>query len=757
MVSLSVATTGLAGERSVERFGLTTAIPGDVFMVTASRHNSESEFLCDYWSEVHNAFMESGILNDAFDLISHHLVAGADDATLGNRDELNRIIDRAKELVHGVDWKGLSRGEMVFAIRMSGPVAMGSNVNVTIPDYVWVFRGDKETTEKNFNGLRSIAEAVQCEVNKASSKKVLQLVDSPAGAAKRCCLNVQPEDYAKPIMGIGVAMHHDDVIVISIGDAMLDEVLALLDKKSEKRPISDDPRFRAAFDKLPDAENSLFFFDMKQMVAWFDDMMSIVVKSGGNSPFDRIINAQFNEKANELNNAALDAYRRGDMEKALAVIKTAHEVAPTDSLIMYNLACFHALNKNKEEALRWLVKSVDGGFYSPEWIQEDADLATLRDDPRYKSALEKSETMAKTVKTGDVKAEAVHKLVDRLTSIPGIVDHIASVEYTQDHSVYTDVLTVMAAGADKLPFYPVFGERQMTEDFARFLPYETVSYSITSGIDMARLYDYVEETFQAFGEKGRAAWQQWADTQQNFNFDVRRDVLDWLSGEMITAHVQPESGPAGFAWLTKVRNEEVAREKITAALAFCSEKINALAEKNPMLTMFSVRTEPSTHEMLEGFTRLSFAMSPVALTCGVRDGYLMIGTEDAVGICCATAGGKHANIRTNTRMMKETVVPEGPFVSASYSDLSNLGAELGAALGGMTMGIGMATMNIPDPEARQIAGRVVPMIGKLGPVVRKINFFKSSAGCTTREGDTFRTRYVMHFKSPEERVAKAPM
>lgn len=757
MASLVVTTVGLAGERSLERFSLVSAVPGDVFMVTAGRHNPEGEFLCNYWSEVQTAFMDSGILGDAFGLVSEYLFRAEGDPTGEERAEMNRVVERAKELVRGVDWRGLSRGEAVFAMRMSGPIAHGSNVNVTLPDYVWIFRTDKETAEKNFAGLRNIAEAVQSEVNNASSRKVLTLVHSPAGAVKRCCLTVQPEGQTKPVFGVGVAMPKDDVIVLSIGEDMLDEVLALLDGKPGKPPVSEDARFLAAFEKLPDAEDSLFFFDMKQMVAWFDQFVSIAVKEGSASPLDRIVNARFNERANKLNDDALNAYRRGDMPKALELIKQAHDVAPTDSLIMYNLACFSALNQKKAEALDWLVKSVDGGFYSPEWIREDADLECLRGEPRFQAAANKAAEMAKTVKGGDARTAAVRSLAQRLSSVPGMVDHVAAVEYTREHSVYKDALTVLAADVEKLPFYPVFGERRISEDFARFLPFETTSYSMSAGVDMARLYAFVEETFRAFGEKGQALWQKWTDLQQTFDFDMREDVLDWLSGEIITVHLQPDSGPAGVVMMVKVRDEEVAREKAAAALAFCSGKINALAEKNPMMTMFAVRTEPSTHEMLNGFTRLSVAMSPVPMTWGVRDGYLMVGTENAVGAVCATAAGKHANIRTNTRIMKETVVPEGPFTSASYSDLTELGNELGAALQGISMGIGMATMSIPNPEARQAVGRIVTMIGKLGPVVRKIDFFKSSAACTARVGNAYHTRYVMHFKSPAERVAKAPM
>ena len=61
-------------------------------------------------------------------------------------------------------------------------------------------------------------------------------------------------------------------------------------------------------------------------------------------------------------------------------------------------------------------------------------------------------------------------------------------------------------------------------------------------------------------------------------------------------------------------------------------------------------------------------------------------------------------------------------------------------------------MMIPNPEAQQVAGKVVGMIGKLGPVVRKIDFYKSTASYTTRDGNVWQTRSVTHYKSPTERT-----
>jgi predicted negative regulator of RcsB-dependent stress response len=66
---------------------------------------------------------------------------------------------------------------------------------------------------------------------------------------------------------------------------------------------------------------------------------------------------------------------------ALAAVETL------DYLVKYNLACFEALEGNIEEAFTWLQGAVDAGFEDPAWIEQDEDLTSLRDDPRFQEIL----------------------------------------------------------------------------------------------------------------------------------------------------------------------------------------------------------------------------------------------------------------------------------------------------------------------------------------------------------------------------------
>ena len=168
--------------------------------------------------------------------------------------------------------------------------------------------------------------------------------------------------------------------------------------------------------------------------------------------------------------------------------------------------------------------------------------------------------------------------------------------------------------------------------------------------------------------------------------------------------------------------------------------------------MLGVRTSPVEHEQLEGFQNLHFAMSPRPAVWGVVDGYLMLGSSaDAVALCLATAKGDHPNIRDNARAMSEAVVPAGPFASVSLTDRRGLGEELASGLGIASMVSGMIGTFVPEPKLRPVLAKISGMLGKLTPVVRKIDFYKSEATHTTFDGRMWRTRAMTHYSSPAER------
>jgi tetratricopeptide (TPR) repeat protein len=62
---------------------------------------------------------------------------------------------------------------------------------------------------------------------------------------------------------------------------------------------------------------------------------------------------------------------------------------------MYDLACCHALAKDKESAFVWLEKAVATGFDRSEQIRSDTDLESLRGDARFQAIVARAEAVEK--------------------------------------------------------------------------------------------------------------------------------------------------------------------------------------------------------------------------------------------------------------------------------------------------------------------------------------------------------------------------
>lgn len=77
----------------------------------------------------------------------------------------------------------------------------------------------------------------------------------------------------------------------------------------------------------------------------------------------------------------------GQYDKAAAAYEKAVALNSSSPITPYNLACAYARLNDKDKAFAVLNKIVPAGFFKPEQISGDADLASLRDDPRFKELL----------------------------------------------------------------------------------------------------------------------------------------------------------------------------------------------------------------------------------------------------------------------------------------------------------------------------------------------------------------------------------
>ena len=79
----------------------------------------------------------------------------------------------------------------------------------------------------------------------------------------------------------------------------------------------------------------------------------------------------------------------GERDKGLNYAERAISTDPEDLTIIYNVACAHARAGNVDIAIDYLSKVLLAGFSHKEWVQNDGDLLSLQDHPRFIELLDK--------------------------------------------------------------------------------------------------------------------------------------------------------------------------------------------------------------------------------------------------------------------------------------------------------------------------------------------------------------------------------
>ena len=98
-----------------------------------------------------------------------------------------------------------------------------------------------------------------------------------------------------------------------------------------------------------------------------------------------------------VNNGVWENYRGlgevctalGDVERAKRWLHRAIEIAPNESIVLYNVACNLATLGETDKALDYLEQAAKQGTVSAAWMRNDEDLASLRGEARYSALLDR--------------------------------------------------------------------------------------------------------------------------------------------------------------------------------------------------------------------------------------------------------------------------------------------------------------------------------------------------------------------------------
>ena len=79
----------------------------------------------------------------------------------------------------------------------------------------------------------------------------------------------------------------------------------------------------------------------------------------------------------------------GERDEAYEWMNKALQLYPNDAGVLLNGACLFAKGNEKEKALDLLESAVGKGFGKRDWVEQDPDYDSLRDEPRFKALVEK--------------------------------------------------------------------------------------------------------------------------------------------------------------------------------------------------------------------------------------------------------------------------------------------------------------------------------------------------------------------------------
>lgn len=343
-------------------------------------------------------------------------------------------------------------------------------------------------------------------------------------------------------------------------------------------------------------------------------------------------------------------------------------------------------------------------------------------------------------------AEVINKLVARLD----LIGAVAETQRTEGRATVSEQYMAMLPEAEKSPLYAVLWKQRAFDKFDRFVPQEASSFNLVSGIDWTALYRVVLDFIEKDVPDGATAVAELRDWQTQVGFSIEDDLLSWIGGDVIVVSM---ANPVPNALGMDSSVVMIGLKDVPKARSRMERAIKALADftqqrDQPLLMQPADVGEP-------GFTSVSHPiMSAFAIPVyGFYDRFLVFGTsEDAVAKVLEVGKGQAPSVVANPRFKKLGIAPDGPVVAASFSDLSQLGAQL-ARFTGM---YGMISAFMPAEASKDASAAILAILGRIAPVLSKINFLDSSGSVTVRKDNGFHVKSVTQYKEPRPAATTQP-
>ena len=224
----------------------------------------------------------------------------------------------------------------------------------------------------------------------------------------------------------------------------------------------------------------------------------------------------------------------------------------------------------------------------------------------------------------DANAGRAADLLELLLDEVSVLDCQVTVEYTEGNLNRSDSLGKLLPGAEQKLVGKVFGSGKPFENWASWVPAESLSYSLTTGANLHPLYERVMEVIRERIPEAQAGLDQFEQLQSEWDVHIDRDILQAFTGETASITL-PAAMPTTFGGtdsVTALRCEKP--DRIRELLHRLFDRLKEV----PAIKTQQLQLTPSTE--LEGFEEVSalmlttFGAKPVI---GFHEGWMFIGSN----------------------------------------------------------------------------------------------------------------------------------
>ena len=326
-------------------------------------------------------------------------------------------------------------------------------------------------------------------------------------------------------------------------------------------------------------------------------------------------------------------------------------------------------------------------------------------------------------------------------------DRVASVSTTDGLTKKSHMVSYLTPDAESKRFYePFFGVDPLAEPAAH-LPKSAGDVTATTGMDLQATYDAILSLVREHAPDGAAAVERFkSESSQipvgNVTLSLE-EILKTVAGPIRYFSIP---GPGRFSpteWGILIEVRDGQTETAQQLIEGLATLARGMVEGQQGATLVETDINGNSFYTLQMPMLTMFLQSQP--TMGLADGQLIIGSGPNPIQTSLAADSAAARFVSNERFKAEGLPLEGEVLAFSFQDTSQTGENLAAALQMVPMISMMAGPDLAnDPGAQLIIG----LLGKLGPVAREMNFFKSAASVTTREGRQLVARSVVNYQRP---------